>query len=301
MRQYNSSLIFNIQQYSLHDGPGIRTVVFFKGCPMRCRWCCNPESQNYEAEIFYNADRCIGGSECGFCKGVCDNGAISINDKAEIDRASCIGCRKCADICPSRAIQITGKEFAFCDVLDKVESNAVFYNHGNGGLTVSGGEPLTHADAVIPLLEEAKKRCINTAMETCGYGEYDVLFNAAKYLNTIFFDIKNLDDEKHIEFTGKSNKRIINNFKQLAADFPEKEIIVRTPIIPGFNDNTESIVKIIDFIKPYENISYEVLKYHSFGKSKYTALGRDYPMGDARLDDELFEKLKNMANRGKSA
>lgn len=288
------SYVFNIQHYSLHDGPGIRTIVFLKGCPLRCRWCCNPESQSYDKEISYLENKCIGEKECGFCKNICDEKAISFNEKAIIDRDKCSNCLKCANICPSKAIKVEGKTYSINEVLDIVERDAIFYNHGNGGLTVSGGEPLTHGEFLVSLLKEAKKRRINTAIETCGCADYNTLFEAAKYLDTIMFDIKSMNSEKHKEFTGSDNKIILDNFTKLCRDYPKIHKKVRTPIIPGFNDNIDEIKAIINFIKDKPNVEYEPLKYHSFGKGKYKALGREYLLGDVKLSDDAFKEISNI-------
>ncbi len=289
----NESYVFNIQHYSLHDGPGIRTIIFLKGCPMRCRWCCNPESQSVKPEIFYTENKCIGLKECGFCKKICPVNAISFNEKAVIDRNKCINCIKCADVCPSKAIKAEGVHYSINELLDIVEKDNVFYSHG-GGLTVSGGEPLNSGDYLIELLREAKKRRINTAMETCGYGDYNVLYEAAKYIDTILFDIKSLNEGRHIKYTGCSNKIILSNLKRLSEDYPKLNKKVRTPVIPGFNDSIDDIRAILDFIKDMPNMSYEPLKYHSFGRGKYNSLGREYKMGNAALNDDIFEEINKL-------
>lgn len=284
------SLVFNIQHYSLHDGPGIRTIVFLKGCPMRCRWCCNPESQKYNSEISYVENKCIGLGECGFCGKICKEKAISFSEKAVIDMSKCSACLKCADVCPSRAIKTEGREYSESEILDIVQRDSAFFNYG-GGITISGGEPLTHGDFLIGILKEAKKRRINTAVETCGYADYNVLYEAAEYLDTILYDIKSINSEKHREFTGCGNEKILDNFAKMCADYPKLNKKVRTPVIPGFNDSIEDIKAIKEFIGGRPNISYELLPYHTFGRGKYKALGRDYPMGNARLDMKKYEEL----------
>lgn len=292
-----TSYVFNIQHYSLHDGPGIRTIVFLKGCPMKCRWCCNPESQSYEQEISYVENKCLGKKACGFCSRVCPDGVTfqeeQKKDSAILDRKKCGRCLELAKVCPSKAIKLEGESYSVEQLLDIAERDSIFYGHGDGGLTVSGGEPLTHPGVLLPLLEQAKRRRIHTAIETCGFADYNVLKETAGYLDYILYDIKSMDEEKHISYTGKSNHVILSNFTRLCRDFPELPKKVRTPIIPGFNDSAEEIRKILDFIKENPNVSYEPLPYHSFGKGKYKALGREYAMGDVKLDPERMNEIKN--------
>ena len=288
--------VFNIQHYSLHDGPGIRTVIFLKGCPMRCRWCCNPESQHYEQEISYLSAKCIGSSECGFCKNVLPDQYVAFqNDKAEFDMEKCRHCTHCSDICPSKAIKTEGKEYTVKQLIDIAERDSAFYSDG-GGITVSGGEPLSHSTFLIDILKEAKKRHISTAVETCGYADYGTLYEAAKHLDYIMYDIKSMNEQKHIEYTQKSNTVILDNFCRLCKDYPHLPKRVRTPVIPGFNDTQEDILAIVDFLHNKTNITYELLPYHCFGRGKYKTLGREYPMGDVKLDMDKFEKLRKISN-----
>lgn len=282
-------LVFNIQNYSLHDGPGIRTIVFLKGCPMRCKWCCNPESQEYNKQISYVRKNCIGRKECRFCQESCKRQAIFFDQegKAQINRDLCTNCSACSKVCPSGAIKQQGKPMEIQEIIDQVLRQELFYHHGEGGLTISGGEPLSHGTWLVKLLKEAKKHRLHTAIETCGYAPYETLKEAAKYLDVILFDIKSMNDEKHQEYTGKSNQKILDNFERVQKEYKNLKIIVRTPVIPGFNDTINDLEQIQNFIKNKENVSYEMLPYHRFGEGKYEMLGRTYEMGDVTLSEEI--------------
>ena len=288
-------IIFNIQRYSLHDGPGIRTVVFLKGCPLRCRWCCNPESQALRQEVSYYASQCIGKVSCGFCEKTCGFDAIRFNaaGSAIIDWAKCAQCCLCAEECPAKAIRKEGQFITVEHVLNEVEKETVFYRGNTGGLTVSGGEPLAQGEFLLALLREAKRRKIHTAMETCGFGDYETLREAAKLLDTILYDIKSLDDEQHRKWTSQSNGIILSNFEKLCADFPALPKIVRTPVIPEFNANAEEIRKILLYIQGKPSITFEALPYHRFGMGKYAALGREYSIQGV-LEPSVMRNIKDV-------
>lgn len=300
MKPYNrreksqTDLVFNIQHYSLHDGSGIRTIIFLKGCPLRCRWCCNPESQNPNRELFYSADKCIGQRECAQCALICPESAISFaedSSKASISFSSCSNCLRCAMGCPSKALTIQGESYSVAELADLVERDSIFFQSGNGGLTVSGGEPLSHIDFLEALLAETQDRYIDTAIETCGCAPYESLRRAAEHLDQILFDIKSMNSQKHKEYTGQGNEQIVENFLRLCEEFPDLPKKVRTPVIPGFNDTAEEIDAIRKFLQGKPKVTYEPLRYHSFGRGKYAALGRTYPMGDASLSEERFREI----------
>jgi len=291
--------VFNIQNYSVHDGPGIRTIVFLKGCPLSCAWCSNPESQRIESDLAYNSNKCIGLQECGRCHKVCPHGAIikTDNNNISINRQLCQECFLCVAECPSQALHTFGELKSIDEVLKVVEADGAFYARSGGGMTISGGEPLMQAEFTIPLLKEAKRRRINTAIETCGYTDWEILKTACQYLDNILFDIKSMDDEKHIRFTKVSNKVILNNFTQLCEEFPKMKILVRTPVIPGFNDTAADIMEIIDYIKDKPNVRYEILPYHPLGQAKYEYLDREYTLGGIKLDMETEQNLKEIIKR----
>lgn len=281
MKNDEKLLIFNIQKYSLHDGSGIRTVVFLKGCPLRCRWCCNPESQNAYREIIYRRSHCIGKEKCGMCMDAGPVNAVSFDEdgRAVLDFSKCMRDVEWTKICPTQALKVEGREISIDEILQIVEQDAVFYRRGNGGLTVSGGEPFLQS-AVVALLKKAKEHRINTAVETCGYADRERLLAAANYLDAIYFDIKSVDDGKHEEYTGVSGVKIRQNLTDLYQAFPGKKIIVRTPVIPGFNDSEEELNQIRRFLDGFPGIEWERLPYHRYGVGKYEMLGRAYLMDD---------------------
>lgn len=295
-----SGLVFNIQHYSVHDGPGIRTIVFVKGCPLRCQWCSNPESQQLQPQLGFNPNKCIGIKACFRCTEVCTYGAIKLNteesDRISIDRELCKDCLQCTDVCPSKALQVFGKPTTIAEAIKEVEKDSVFYARSGGGLTFSGGEPLMQADFVAATLKEARKRRLKTTIETCGYADWASMEKVCQHLSSIIMDIKCIDSEKHKKFTGASNELILDNFNKLCEQFPNLPKLIRTPVIPGFNDTEEDIKAIVDYIKGKANLKYELLKYHRLGQQKYHSLGRKYILRDAQLDDEKFEKLKEIAN-----
>lgn len=292
--------VFNVQRYSLHDGPGIRTIVFLKGCPVRCQWCANPESQQFNPELAYNENKCIGLKECGWCINSCEAEAIyeDLNGKIAIKREQCTNCGKCVDICPSKALTMYGDLKSVEEVLDLVEADSTFYSRSGGGITLSGGEPLAQAEFASEILKEAKRRRLNTAIETSGYADWDKAVTVFEYVDHILFDIKNMDAIRHKEFTGVDNQPILENFKKLCNRFPNTPITVRTPVIPGFNDTEQDILAIIDFIKGYPNVKYEILAYHRLGEPKYIYTGRKYLLsGIEPLPEERFMALKELVKQ----
>ena len=291
-------LVFNIQKYSVHDGPGIRTIVFLKGCPLSCRWCSNPESQRLEPELAFNPGRCLTFSKCTRCLQACLRGAIirEADDSLRIERALCEGCPKnCAQACPAQGLIVYGEERSVDDVLKVVEQDAAFYTRSSGGMTLSGGEPLLQADFALALLRESRRRRIKTAVETCGMVPWRTLEAAAEHLNYVLYDIKHMDSAVHEEQTGRPNGAILENFRKLAELCPDKPILARTPVIPGFNDSEEAISAIAEFLLPYPNVRYEMLPYHRLGTQKYLFLDRVPPMEEVTLDRSVMPRLIDAA------
>lgn len=294
--QNTTGIVFNIQKYSVHDGPGIRTVVFLKGCPLSCKWCSNPESQSFSPQLAYNSNKCITVTECIRCAEICTAGSLSQGDdtKISVNWQTCTDCLACTDVCPAGALIAYGDEKTVKEVIDQVEKDASFYARSGGGLTLGGGEPLAQPEFAIALLKEAKRRYIKTAIETCGQVSTDSLLEACKFCNMLMYDIKSMDTEKHKKYTGVGNQTILNNFKAVREAFPQMKIRVRTPVIPEFNATEKDIQAIVDFLKG-SDVEYELLPYHRLGTQKYTNTGRAYDLGEIALDNDLFLALRAIA------
>lgn len=287
-------MIFNIQKCSIHDGSGLRTLVFFKGCPLHCKWCANPESQSFGMEIMESPGKCIG---CGECMKNCPQQAISLTeDGPKIDRKSCVKCFKCTDRCYAGSKYPVGEEYSIEDLYKQIEKDRVFYSIKGGGVTFSGGEPLAQPEYLTEITKVCHERGINVALESCGCGDYEKFKSALPYIDSIFMDIKHIDPEKHKELTGADNKLILSNIKRIA-EYGIR-ITIRTPVIPGLNDDKENILGIARFIGSVPQIKeYELLPYHQFGVNKYTALGKDYELSDVEPpSDEQMEDLVRSVN-----
>lgn len=287
--------VFNVQKFSVHDGEGIRTLVFLKGCPLHCPWCSNPESQRREPERAYNPTRCLTAEVCGRCAKACPTGALSVvGGLIRFDRAACAGCNACVRACPTGAQSVYGEVMSVDDILKRVEEDAVFYSRSGGGLTLSGGEALAQPDFAAALLREAKARRIHTALETCGHCSVEALERACRLLDELIFDIKSLDSERHKAFTGVGNKRILENIRFVFERFPDLPVLVRTPVIPGFNDTEEDILRIREMLPKRSGVRYEALTYHRMGQPKYGYLGRPYPLEGVRADEAFMKRLNAM-------
>lgn len=282
----NKPLVLNIQKYSIHDGPGIRTTVFFKGCPLACRWCHNPESQRYPRELMFHQDRCVG---CGSCAQVCPCGAA-----LPLDREACQACGACVDACAHDAREWAGRTYEIRDLVRELEKDRMFYDQSGGGVTLSGGEVLAQdMDYITELARRLCEKGLSVDIDTCGHVPYQRFQQILPYTDTFLYDIKLMDPEAHKRYTGVDNRLILENLKRLSAD--GGKINIRLPLIGGVNACDEHIQAVIAFLKA-GNIRVcrvNLLKYHSTGSSKYGKLGRTYDgAGMAVPEDGWLEQAR---------
>ncbi|PWJ51858.1 glycyl-radical enzyme activating protein [Faecalicatena contorta] len=283
--------VFDIQRYSIHDGPGIRTVVFLKGCPLRCKWCSNPESWQEYPQLFYAASRCIG---CMSCVENCPNGEVTAEDGLKIHWEKCRHENlQWTDVCPTKALSVKGKPMTTEEVFSEIMKDAAFYRRSNGGVTLSGGEPLLQADFAEGLLKMCKEEGIHTAVETTGFVSRGNLEKVLPYTNLFLYDLKSADSRVHKEWTGVDNHKIMENLQWLAGQ--GTDIFVRTPMIPGVNDKEQDILDIIEILQRNKICNYDILPFHQYGSAKYTSCGIEYTMQDVKAhEEEYVEKIRNM-------
>lgn len=284
-------LVFDVQRYSIHDGPGIRSIVFLKGCPLKCRWCSNPESQSGQIELMYSGAKCI---RCGKCADICPKHAICFSDSTvAVDRAACDVCGKCADACLVGGWKLAGEWYDQRELLEWLMKDRACYYASEGGITIGGGEPFFQSGFLKPFLTFCRHKDVHTAVETCGFAAPDVFEDTLDVICTLLMDLKHMDSGKHAAWTGVPNKLILDNWRIAVAKKGTRDIVARVPVIPGFNDTEAEMNDIFAFLSGIGIETVNLLQYHKFGEGKYTSVGKTCgmppdltPPGDETM--ELF-------------
>ena len=281
-------LVLNIMRFALHDGPGIRTTVFLKGCPLHCWWCHNPESQSPQLEVIHFEDRCI---RSGDCVRACPHGALRLEEGRLLhDPARCEHCGECVIACPANARQMAGRWMSVPEVLAEVSKDRVFFEESGGGVTISGGEPLMQGTFVDSLLAGLRARRIPTVLDTCGMADPDLVARVSENVDLFFYDLKLMDPEKHRQYTGMGNDLILENLKRLAER--KSAVVVRVPVVPGVNDDDANLDALVAFLKPLGLRKIDLLPYHRMGSDKYHRLHLSYRMeGTVPPSDGRMESL----------
>jgi pyruvate formate lyase activating enzyme len=287
-------IVTNIQRFSIHDGPGIRTTVFLKGCNLRCFWCHNPETLEPKPQLQLFLDRCIG---CGACFKRCPNGAhVMVDDHREFHRDLCQGCGLCAETCYAEALVLVGQVKTVDEVVEEVLRDKPFYETSKGGVTLSGGEPLMQFDFSYAILERCRQEGLHTAIETAANYPWERVAAILPVTDLVMMDIKLMDSARHRECTGVPNERILANARHLSEQ--PQPLIVRTPIIPGVNDNEEDVRAIAEFVAGFPNLLYyELLPFHPMAGGKYHSLDMDYRAKDLKTPSK--EKMEALTEAAK--
>lgn len=277
--------IFNVQKYSIFDGPGIRTLIFFKGCPLKCKWCANPEGLERKHQVMFQDNLCV---KCGKCIPACPMNIHSIvQNQGQLQHlvnreTNCIGCRKCESVCQRRALNIVGKDLTISELVDVIQEDLMFYLSSGGGVTLGGGEVSTQPEAAIDVLKACRELNIHTAIETCGYAKKDALLMMAPYVDLFLYDIKHMDPNIHAELTGVRNELILENLSALLQG--GYNVKIRMPMIRGLNDSEYTLRQTMEFLQPYKLLKnfhgIDVLPYHKLGVNKYTQLDMIYKINE---------------------
>lgn len=292
-----SGTVLNVQRFTLHDGPGIRTEFFLKGCPLRCDWCGNPESFNKRVEVGVYHNKCISSSECGDCTSVCPDSDMLIFSDSRlelVDRSKCSSCMLCSQECPAEAIKPWGSSMSVDECMKVILQDRGFYTRSGGGVTVSGGEPLMQSEFVLKLFQACHKEDIHTCLESSFHSNWEQIEKLLPYTDLIISDIKLMDSEKHKRYTGVDNHKILHNLQKLSET--DKEIILRIPVIPTVNDDKSNAEATADFILNQMKGRVRTLQLLSFmrlGEEKYQSLGMDYKMADLDFDRHEFQQQVN--------
>jgi pyruvate formate lyase activating enzyme len=268
-------IVFDIQRFSLHDGPGIRTSVFLKGCPLRCLWCHNPESQSFKTELSFKSEKCV---HCRVCESVCPSGVHSFHENSHrIDFSKCASCGLCVQNCCFDALKLYGKVMSVTEIINEASKDIKYYENSGGGITITGGEPLSQPEFTFEILKESKEKGIHTCIETSGYTPKNIVEKILPHVDLFLFDYKATGSEKHLELTGVSNGLILENLDYICRK--GAKIILRCPLIPGINDSADHLEAIANLSARYAClIGIEILPYHDMGRGKWRELGRDYKL-----------------------
>ncbi len=287
--------IFDLQHFSTDDGPGIRSTVFLKGCPLKCQWCANPESQSPQRQLAHRSAVCIG---CGMCMASCPQGALSPGEKGMvIDRTKCVGCGSCVKMCPTGAMFFYGRDISVEEAFAEVRKDKSYYEHSGGGVTTGGGECMMQPEFVAELFKLCRAEGIHTALDTCGYFPEESLPLVWDYTDLVLFDLKLMNKAKHMEYIGTDNELIHRNLEAMINK--GMTVFIRVPVIPGVNDSEEELEAIAKYVAELDkNLHVDILPYHRFGERKYEMLGMEYKLkGTVSPDDEkkasygaIFEK-----------
>jgi pyruvate formate lyase activating enzyme len=286
-------VVFNLQHYSIHDGPGIRTTGFLKGCPLKCLWCQNPESQDSQPILFFTAEKCSG---CGSCVEACPNEAIGLLDnKSKTDRDRCTGKGECVFVSPNDARRIVGREMTAEEVFEDIKTDDIFYRASNGGVTLSGGDPVFQPDFSIAILGLCQSAGIHTAIETCGFLQWSRLKEILEYTDLVLYDIKHMNSSKHKEYTGVTNELILENAEKIHREL-KLPIYPRIPLISGYNDSLKNLQCTAEFIASKldgKNRVY-ILPYHRLGENKYKQMERRMTMNITPPSDTDLENARKI-------
>ena len=288
--------VFNIEKFATHDGPGIRTTIFLKGCNLHCPWCANPESWSIKPTLMYDLRKCI---KCKKCVNVCKQKAISFDKKFLYDRLKCIYCKKCSESCLTQALTFAGKELSINTIVDEVMKDKDYFDNSNGGITISGGEPFVQFEAMIKLIKALKKQNLHIAIETTGNYPLEYLKQALPYLDLLLFDVKHSNHQKIKEVIGGNPKLIFNNLKFLASTCPEK-VIIRIPVIPYFNNDEKTLQSIIDLAFKLNITNINLLPYHTLGKNKWEQINKQYYLENEKMIEKktLKKYIQYGSNKG---
>jgi pyruvate formate lyase activating enzyme len=279
--------IFDIKRYAVHDGPGIRTTVFFKGCPLDCRWCHNPEAKSADFQLSYKESRCI---RCGDCTAVCPQQALTLNGRLLVDRDRCRVSGDCAAVCPTEALEIIGRDVSAAEVMKVVKQDRIFFEESNGGVTFSGGEPLMQPPFLEVLLRACRNQDIHICLDTCGQAPWSVLDGVRPWVDLFLYDLKSVDPELHRRETGQSNELILENLRKLAET--GQPIVIRIPLIPGINDTPGELRNMGEFILGLQGVKdISLLPFHDIAKEKYGRL--DKPSSIDGLKPQPAEEIIN--------